>query len=226
MKTLVVKGRDQGSTDVCEILSELNVECEESDLAHAVALARRRAHDAVIVDVDNEQTAKQFILEVRSDEWSEPLMVILPGEDTARDIALLEAGADECMSRPLVPAEVLARLRALVRRCEPGQGTAIGFEDLTLNLQTRGVMRQGQSISLTAREFAVLEYFVNNPRRIITRNELGENIWGNDFEGDSNVIDVFISRLRRKLDKPFDTPLLHTLIGSGYMLSSAPPHAN
>ncbi len=224
MHILWVSSPDHSSESLRDRLSAENMVIDLTMLDRGVEVAHRRSHDVVVVDVTDEQSAHTFVRDIRVDGWNEPMMLVTPDQNTERDVRLLENGADDCIAHPVEVPELIARMRTLIRRCAPGQGTAVGFEDLTLNTQTRGVMRQGQSIPLTAREFAVLEYFVHNPRRIITRQELGQHVWDGQYDADSNVIDVFISRLRRKIDKPFDAPLLHTLIGSGYMLSATPPY--
>ena len=99
------------------------------------------------------------------------------------------------------------------------------FEDIELDLVKRSVTRAGQPVSLTTKEFALLEYFMRNPQRVLSRSVIGERVWDMAFEDESNVIEVYVSRLRNKIDKGFDKPLIHTVIGAGYVLSNDGPPA-
>ena len=113
-----------------------------------------------------------------------------------------------------------ARLRALLRRQRPQANNVLRLADLELDLITRQVRRSGQVIDLKPKEFALLEYFLRNPDRVLTRTNMAERVWGLLFEEESNVIEVYVSRLRRKVDRGFDKQLIHTIIGTGYILSA------
>lgn len=131
----------------------------------------------------------------------------------------LRAGGDDYLAKPYAFAELLARVEALGRRGPTGgPDTTLAVGDLEMDLLARKVTRAGQEVDLQPREFALLEYLMRNAGRVVTRTMLLEQVWGYHFDPQTNVIDVHISRLRSKIDKGFDTPLLHTVRGSGYSL--------
>lgn len=132
----------------------------------------------------------------------------------------LQAGADDYLGKPFAFAELMARLEAITRRpARDGEVTELRVADLEMNLLSRGVRRAGQEIDLQPREFRLLEYLVRNRDQVVTRTMLLENVWDYHFDPQTNVIDVHISRLRRKVDKGFAVPLIHTVRGAGYKLS-------
>jgi two-component system OmpR family response regulator len=134
-------------------------------------------------------------------------------------VAGLRAGGDDYLTKPFAFAELLARLEALQRRGQTSAGeTRLRAADLEMDLPSREVSRAGRSIELQPREFRVLEYLMRHAGHVVTRTMLLENVWGYDFDPQTNVIDVHISRLRQKIDKGFDRPLLLTVRGAGYRL--------
>jgi DNA-binding response OmpR family regulator len=130
----------------------------------------------------------------------------------------LDSGADDYLVKPFALPELRARLRALLRREAPEKTGDLQVGDLILDPATHRVERSGQVIELTSKEFALLEYFMRNPERLITREMAEEHVWNYDFEGVSNVIDVYIRRLRRKIDDPYEVKLLETIRGAGYRM--------
>lgn len=152
-----------------------------------------------------------------------PLIILSVLEDTEKKIEALDAGADDYLTRPVELEELCAHIRAMVRRCQDEEGAMLRFEDLEMDLANRNVSRNGTSIVLTPREFALLEYLLRNRNRVVSRLAIGDRVWGLDFRDEnSNIVDVYISRLRRKLDRDH-TPLIHTAHGTGYILASTPP---
>ena len=141
---------------------------------------------------------------------------------TADKVTGLDAGADDYLTKPFEFEELSARLRSLLRRGQAQEASALQFEDFQMDLLSRKVTRAGQKIKLTTKEFALLEYFIRKANRVLSRTMIGEHVWDMNFDSDSNVIDVYVSMLRRKLDKGFDKPLIHTVIGSGYVLTADP----
>src|SRR5262245_36251961 len=151
-----------------------------------------------------------------------PILILSAISATSDKVAGLNAGADDFLAKPFEFDELIARVRALLRR---GQATeaAVRVGDVELDLAKRNVKRAGQLIQLTSKEFALLEYFMRNVDRVLTRTQIGEHVWDMNFDTSSNVIDVYVSMLRRKIDKEFDSPLIHTIIGTGYMFSAHRP---
>jgi len=136
-------------------------------------------------------------------------------------VAGLRAGGDDYLTKPFAFAELLARLDALQRRSQPsGSDTVLRVGDLEMNLLSRTVQRAGRPIELQPREFLVLQHLMRHSGQVVTRTMLLESVWDYNFDPQTNVIEVHISRLRRKIDKGFDIPLLQTIRGAGYRLSA------
>jgi DNA-binding response OmpR family regulator len=130
----------------------------------------------------------------------------------------LDSGADDYLVKPFALEELRARLRALLRRESDDKTNLLTAADLSVDVATHFVERGGQSIDLTAKEYALLEYFMRNQNRLITREMAENHIWNNEFQVTSNVIDVYVRRLRRKIDDPFEIKLFETVRGEGYRL--------
>jgi DNA-binding response OmpR family regulator len=146
---------------------------------------------------------------------------------TARDrvpdrVTGLDLGADDYLTKPFVFDEFLARVRALLRRATAQRTPTLQLVDLRLDPATRRVTRGARTITLTAREYALLEYFLRNAGRVLTRPMLAEHVWGVEFDPESNVIDVYVGYLRRKVDLPGELRLLHTTRGAGYVMRAEP----
>ncbi len=148
-------------------------------------------------------------------------VLLLTARDAVDDrVAGLDSGADDYLSKPFAFRELLARVRALLRREGRSREPVLRAGDLTLDPATREVRRGGRAIELTSKEYAVLEYLLHHPNRVLTRTQIAEHVWDYDFVAMSNVIDVYIRSLRRKLDDDGATRLLHTVRGTGYQLRS------
>ncbi len=151
-------------------------------------------------------------------------ILMLTARDTVEDrVQGLDSGADDYLVKPFAFAELLARLRALSRRERSVLGTCLQVGDLVLDSATREVSRQGTPIPLTSKEYALLEYLVRHPNQVLTRTMIAEHVWNYDFDNATNVIDVHIRNLRRKIDDPFPTKLIHTVRGAGYRISDRQP---
>ncbi len=182
-------------------------------------LAEMTPYDAIILDIMlPKRDGLNVCRDLRSQRINTPILM-LTARDTIDDRVLgLDSGADDYLVKPFAIEELRARLRALLRRDAPDKSGVLAVGELKLDPATHYVERAGQKIQLTSKEYALLEYFVRNPDRLITREMAESHIWSYDFEGTSNVVDVYIRRLRRKVDDPFDTKLFETVRGAGYRL--------
>jgi DNA-binding response OmpR family regulator len=149
---------------------------------------------------------------------STPVLVLTARDAVADRVKGLDLGADDYLTKPFSFDEFLARCRALLRRPGGRREPVLKVADLTLDPATREVKRAGRSITLTSREYGLLEYFLRNRGRILTRPMLTEHVWGFDFDPESNIIDVYVGYLRRKIDTAGERRLLHTVRGAGYVL--------
>lgn len=145
-------------------------------------------------------------------------VLMLTARGTTEDIVSgLEAGSDDYLGKPFAFAELLARVRALLRRSERDRGAEIVFADVRIDPVSHKVWRGGNEIDLTAKEYGLLEYMVRNPNKELSRAMIAENCWDYDFDRFTNIIDVYVNYLRRKVDKSYPTKLIHTVRGKGYM---------
>jgi len=148
-------------------------------------------------------------------------ILMLTARDAVEDrVRGLDSGADDYLVKPFAFSELLARLRALTRREPAALGTVLQVADLTMDTSSREVRRQGTPLELTTKEYALLEYLMRHPHQVLTRTMIAEHVWNYDFDNATNVIDVHIRNLRRKIDDPFPTKLVQTVRGAGYRISA------
>ena len=155
-----------------------------------------------------------------------PILVLTARDAVSDRVSGLDAGADDYLPKPFALEELLARLRALLRRRWPGDNEApstLRFTDLELDLGTREVRRGSRPISLTRTEFSLLEMLISNPRRVLTRGRILEEVWGFDFPTSGNALEVYVGYLRRKTEAEGEPRLIHTVRGVGYVLRETPP---
>jgi len=157
-------------------------------------------------------------LRLRSTGVQVPIIMLTAKDEVPDRVTGLNAGADDYVTKPFSMEELLARVKARLRRTQPNDPEHLQFEDLILNSLTREVYRGSQLIELTAKEFDLLEFMLQNPRQVITRDRILETVWGYDFMGESNIIEVYIRALRIKLEASNSKRLLHTVRGVGYVL--------
>jgi two-component system, OmpR family, response regulator len=220
MNVLVVEDEVKMAALIRRGLSEegLTVDVAESG-EKALGMARTSSYDAIVLDVilpgiDGFETCRQLR---REGVWTPVLMLTARGALQDR-VAGLDGGADDYLTKPFSFAELLARLRALVRRGEIERPSIIEVGDLRLDPATRQVWRGEEEVELSAKEFALLEVFMRRPGHVLTRSQLLDQAWEYGFEHRSNVIEVYIRYLRRKIDVPFGVKALETVRGAGYRL--------
>ena len=158
------------------------------------------------------------IKEIREAGNQVPVLMLTARGTTEDIVAGLEAGSDDYLTKPFAFAELLARVRALLRRSEQDRGAEIFFADLRLDPVSHKVWRSGTEIDLTAKEYGLLEYLVRNPNTILSRAMIAEHVWDYAFDSFTNIIDVYVNYLRKKVDKDYSTKLIHTVRGQGYIL--------
>ena len=178
-------------------------------------------YDAIILDVSMPRIdGIEVCRRIRERHAPGPPVLFLTARDTVADrVTGLDAGAEDYLVKPFAFAELLARVRALLRRGSVA-APLLSVDDLTLDPAAKRVTRRGQEIHLTAKEFALLEYLLRNAGRVVTKTMIAEHVWNLDLEAESNFIEVFIYALRKKLDAPFGRPLIHTVRGAGYRLDA------
>jgi len=174
--------------------------------------------DLMLPDVDGFEVSRRLR---EAGRWS-PILMLTARDAVADRVSGLDAGADDYLTKPFSFAELLARLRALMRRGAAERPPVLRVGDLALDPAARSVVRDGSSIDLTAREFALLEYLMRHRGEVLTRTQLIEHVWDFAYEGDSNVVDVYIRYLRNKVDRPFGRDQIETVRGAGYRLRAEP----
>jgi DNA-binding response OmpR family regulator len=159
---------------------------------------------------------------LREEHVKTPVLILTARESVTDKVTGLDLGADDYLTKPFAFDEFLARVRALLRRGVAERAPVLRLDDLTLDPATRRVTRGRRPIDLTPREYALLEYFLRNAGRILTRPLIAEHVWGIDFDPESNIIDVYVGYLRRRLEETTGPRLLHTVRGVGYVLKAGP----
>ena len=184
-------------------------------------LAQTHPYDVAIVDVMlPERDGLSLIADMRRSKLDIPVIVLSAKSSVDDRVRGLQAGGDDYLTKPFAFAELLARVQALVRRASQGHGgpAALTFHDLSLDLLARRVTRAGREIDLQAKEFALLEYLMRNQGRVLSKTMILQQIWGYDFDPQTNVVDVLVCRLRNKIDRDFPVKYIQTLRGVGYVL--------
>ncbi len=222
MKILIVEDEHKVSRFVERALSEqaYTVRVAASCAAAREALAES-PYDAVVLDLGlPDGDGLELLREWRGSGFNEPVLILSARDAVADRIRGLNLGADDYLPKPFSVDELVARLRSLFRR----QGTApratvLEHRGVRLDLLARSATLHGQPVTLTSREFALLELFLQNPRRVLTRTLIGEKIWEASYDMETNLIDVYVRRLRVKFEPPGGEPLIKTVRGSGYQLA-------
>jgi DNA-binding response OmpR family regulator len=225
MRILVVEDERKVAAFVRQGLVEEGhvVEVAPDGEAALDAVAGGPPYDLVVLDVMLPKRDGLSVLKtLRARRVQAPVLLLTARDGVADKVAGLDAGADDYLAKPFAFEELLARVRALLRRGRGAAEPVLRLEDLSLDPATRLVVRGGRRISLTAREYALLEYFLRNPGRVLTRPMITQHVWGMDFDPESNIVDVYVGYLRRKIDADGEPRLLQTVRGAGYSLSAEP----
>ena len=225
MRVLIIEDDQQISDFISKGLIQANFAVDQAEDGEAGLLfARLKHYDAAIVDLMLPKLDGLSLIEsLRKEKINTPVLILSAKRNVDDRIKGLESGGDDYLVKPFVFGELLARLQALIRRAsailEP---TSLLYADLRMDLLKREVMRSGTIIDLQPREFALLEYFLRNAERVLSKTMILERIWDYRFDPQTNVIDVLVSRLRGKIDRDFPVKLIHTIRGIGYVLKQSP----
>lgn len=198
------------------------------DGADALEKVAESSPDAIVLDVMMPRMdGLEVCRRLRSQGDERPILVLTARDSVSERVSGLDAGADDYLPKPFALEELLARLRALLRRRSPHESAegsdTMEFAGLKMDLVTREVTRDGRPISLTRTEFSLLEMLMANPRRVLTRARILEEVWGYDFPTSGNALEVYIGYLRRKTESEGESRIIHTVRGVGYVLRETPP---
>ena len=224
MRILVVEDDKKIASFIRKGLAEVGFNPQVSHEGNeALHLATSERFDAIVLDVMLPgRDGLSVLRQLREQRHTVPVILLTARDGLAERVEGLNLGADDYLAKPFSMDELIARLRA-VRRRLTGEGLNLQqCEDLTLNLITREVRRAGQKIELTVREFSLLEYLMRSPGRVLTRTQICEQVWDYHFDPGTNVVDVCIQRLRRKVDDAHEVKLIQTVRGVGYTLKPGP----
>ncbi|MBI1265404.1 MAG: response regulator [Alphaproteobacteria bacterium] len=223
MRVLIVEDDREVARNIAKMLRECG---HVADTAHdgedGLALAREGAFDVLIVDrMMPRRDGLSMVAALRAEGDKTPVLILSALGEVDDRVDGLKAGGDDYLVKPYAPSELIARVDALARRRNPDAvKTRLEVGDLQMDLLARTVKRGGEAILLQPREFRLLEFLMRNAGQVVTRTMLLEKVWDYHFDPQTNVIDVHISRLRAKIDKPFSSSMLHTVRGAGYRLQS------
>ena len=224
MRILVVEDEKKVASFIKKGLEEEHYAVDIAyDGEEGFALAQINEYDLILLDIMLPRLDGMEVLrQIRRNGSNMPIL-ILTAKDSVEDIVSgLDGGSDDYLTKPFSFAELLARVRALLRRKAREKTDILTVGDLSLSTSTHRVKRGGREIELTPKEYALLEYFMRNPNRILTRTLITEHVWDYHFDPETNVIDVYVNYLRKKIDQGFEKKLIHTIRGSGYMMRGEP----
>ncbi len=220
MRILIVEDEKKVASFIKKGLEE---EYFAADIAldgkEGMKMATSEEYDAIIMDImlpfiDGISLLK----EIRKREIVTPVLMLTVKDSLKDKVEGLDAGADDYLTKPFAFEELIARVRALLRRNENTKTSKLKVGDLLLDLQTHKVIRENQEIILTPKEYAILEYLMRNSNKVVSRTKLIEHVYDYHFDPETNIIDVYINKVRSKVDTNFKTPLIHTIRGIGYII--------
>jgi heavy metal response regulator len=186
-----------------------------------LAMSLDRVHDLILLDVHLPgRNGFSVLKELREKQVITPVLLLTVRATIEDKVLGLDSGADDYLTKPFAFQELLARVRALLRRKGEDRSALLQVADLTLDPARREAFRGSEKIELTSKEFALLDYFMRNPGRVLTRTQIAEHVWDYDFDSMTNVIDVYVNYLRKKIDKGREPKLIHTVRGTGYVMKA------
>jgi two-component system copper resistance phosphate regulon response regulator CusR len=222
MRVLLVEDEPRVAHFIAKGLREQSYAVDvAADGEAALAQADVNEYDAIILDVMLPlKDGFQVCREMRAQGLKPPVLMLTARDAVEDRVRGLDCGADDYLGKPFNFSELLARLRALLRRAQAFRPAHLNVADLTINTANHTVTRDGHRIELTAKEYSLLEFFILRTDRLVSRREIAEHVWDENFDPFSNIIDVYVRRLRKKIDEGFAPPLIHTRRGEGYILSA------
>lgn len=222
MRILIVEDEPKVASFIRRALEEESYAVDVcADGAKGLDFGREVNYDLIILDLMLPSLPGLEVLKaLRAAKVKSPVLILTARSEVDQRVKGLDAGADDYLTKPFAIDELLARVRALIRRAGGEPTGILQVDDLVLNPVTHEVTRGGQRIDLTSKEYALLEYLMRNAGRVLTRPMITEHVWDLQFDTFTNVIDVYISYLRNKIDKGWERPLIHTVRGSGYTIKA------
>ncbi len=223
MRILIVEDEPKTAAYVSKGLTEHAYIVDIADNGiEGLHLATSGHYDLILLDVMLPGADGWTVLENLRRQRQTPVLFLSARDAVADRVRGLELGADDYLVKPFAFSELLARIRTLLRRGATQTEQPIRIADLDVDLVRRRVTRAGERIDLTAKEYALLDYFVRHVGEVVSRTLIAEHVWDMNFDSDTNVVDVAVRRLRAKLDDPFETKLIHTIRGVGYVFDARP----
>ena len=224
MRLLVAEDEKRLNKIICEALEDEGYSVDACfDGEQALEYARAAEYDAMIMDIMMPRLdGLEAVRQMRRERICAPVLFLTARDSIADRVEGLESGGDYYLVKPFHFPELLAVVRAITRKYTGNRSNIFTAADLTMDTSAKTVTRAGKNIDLTAREFALLEYMLRNKGVVLSRERIEQHVWNYDFEGGSNVVDVYICYLRKKIDAGFEKKLLHTVRGAGYVLRSEP----
>ena len=224
MRILVAEDEKDLNRLVCKTLERAGYGVDACyDGEEALDYAAGAAYDCILLDIMMPKLDGHAVLRALRNKGSVTPVIFLTARDSVQDrITGLDLGADDYLVKPFDLDELLARIRAATRKYSAQKTSVLTLADLTVDTSSHTVTRAGQNIKLSAKEYAILEYMMQHKGTVISRARLEDHIWNYDYTGGSNVVDVYITYLRKKIDQGFDRKLLHTVRGAGWMLREEP----
>ncbi|MDX2481210.1 MAG: response regulator transcription factor [Desulfuromusa sp.] len=223
MRILVVEDEKKVSTFIQRGLEEEGFSVDVAfDGEDGVKKAESQPYDLILMDIMlPKMDGLAAVKYLREKDIMTPILCLTARDSVDDKVSGLDIGADDYLAKPFAFVELVARCRALIRRGSNVRGAEIFFADVRLDPVAHKVWRAGEEIILTSKEYALMEYFMRNPNRVLTRLMIAENVWDYTFDSFTNIIDVYVNYLRNKIDQKFEKKLIHTVRGAGYALKES-----